>query len=94
MSGPADLIQKVLNCDEETARTVQANLGGVMGHDATRAFIVRAWHLGNTTRVLNGDRDDYLICEGKRQAALFLVACARAGMALELYHDPTEGTEP
>lgn len=86
--GPHSLIKSILQCDEETARDVQRVLGRVMGHEPTRAFLARAWHLSTTTRTVKGTRDDFLINEGKRQAGLFLVACAQSGMTLETYHGP------
>lgn len=89
--GPSALIQSVLNCDDATAQEVQRVLGRVMGHEPTRAFLARAWHLSTTTRTLKGTRDDFLINEGKRQAGLFLVACAQTGMALTTYHAPENG---
>lgn len=89
--GPLGLIKSVLKCDSETAELVMKNLGNVLAHEPTRAFLAMAWHLSTTTRTVQGTRDDVLINEGKRQAGLFLVSCARAGMNLDLYHDKSEG---
>lgn len=84
------LIKAVLGCDDELAATVRKNLGGVLAHRATRAFIAKAWHLTNTTYTVPGpnkraDEKTFYINEGKRMAALFLVTCAEAGMDLDLF---------
>lgn len=89
--GAFGLIKHVLGCDDETARTVMANLGGVLAHKPTRAFLAKTWHLSTTTRQPGQARDDVLINEGKRQAGLFLVACAQGGLNLDTYADTTEG---
>lgn len=89
--GPAGLVKTTLHCDEETAETVVKHLGGLMRHEATKAFIAKMWHLSTTTRTVKGTRDDFLINEGKRQAALFLVACAKSGLDLNSY---SEGKNP
>lgn len=91
--GPSALIRHVLQCDDETAKDVQRVLGRAMGHEPTRAFLARAWHLSTTTRTAKGTRDDFLINEGKRQAALFMVACAQSGMVLETYNGPIQKEE-
>lgn len=91
--GPAGLVKTMLKCDDETAQTVVSNLGGVMNHAPTRAFLSLAWHLSTTTRNPKQTRDDVLINEGKRQAGLFLVACAKRGLDLSTYSAPT-GAKP
>lgn len=83
--GPKGLIKSVLKCNDETAEAVRRNLGGVLNHEPTKAFLAIAWHLGNTT-VTKGGRDrDHLINEGKRMAGLFLVQCAEKGLDLSIY---------
>lgn len=84
---PAALIKAVLGCDDETAVTVQKNLGGIMNHEPTRAFVAKTWHLSVSTRPPKSSRDDVLINEGKRQAGLFLVACNQSGMQLGTYSE-------
>ena len=90
--GPVGLIKSVLKCDDETARTVAKNLAGPLAHEPTRAFLSIAWHLSNTTIPAGGkggDRAVY-INEGKRQAGLFMVACAQQGLDLSTYSEPKE----
>lgn len=83
--GPIGLIKSALKCDDETAEAVRRNLGGVLDHEPTRAFLAITWHLGNTTvPAKGGDRAIY-VNEGKRQAGLFLVACAKSGLNLSNY---------
>lgn len=90
--GPKLLIKSLLNCDDATAEEVRRNLAAPMQHKATRAFIARAWHLANTTIPAGGKGGDRAvhINEGKRQAGLFLVACAGAGLDLTNYTDTEE----
>lgn len=83
--GPVALIRSVLACDDATAHAVAANLGGVLNHEPTRAFLARMCHLSITTKTARAARDDVLVNEGKRQVGLFLVSCNRGGMNLDHY---------
>ncbi|WP_417244340.1 hypothetical protein [Celeribacter sp.] len=90
--GPKGLIKSMLNCDDATAEEVRRTLAIPMEHKPTRAFIARAWHLATTTTPAGGkggDRAVY-INEGKRQAGLFMVACAGSGLDLTNYTDTEE----
>ncbi|ETW10884.1 hypothetical protein ATO8_19844 [Roseivivax marinus] len=92
--GPAALIKATLQCDDATAEEVRRQLAALVQHQATRAFIAKAWHLANTTIPAGGkggDRAVY-INEGKRQAGLFVVACAQGGLDLPNYYDPESDT--
>jgi hypothetical protein len=87
--GAAGLIQSVLKCDDETALAVKNNLGGVLSHQPTRAFIAIAWHLANTTVPTKGTGDKTVyINEGKRMAGLFMVQCAGTGLDLSNFSEP------
>lgn len=90
--GPAALIKSVLQCDDETAKAVQMNLGGVLSHMPTRAFIAIAWHLSNTTVSAGKSPSDksVYVNEGKRMAGLFLVQCAGVGLELSTFSEPEE----
>ncbi len=93
--GPVGLIKSVLKCDDETAQAVKNNLGGVLSHEPTRAFIAIAWHLANTTVTTSkgaSDKEVY-INEGKRMAGLFLVQCAGTGLDLSNFSEPKDKPE-
>lgn len=83
---PVDMVKGTLNVDDATALQVVRNLGAVLSHDPTRAFIARAWHLSTTTIPASGSDRDVFVAEGHRQAGLFLVACAQSGLDLRTYH--------
>lgn len=89
--GPQGLIKSVLKCDDATAQAVRQNLGNVMAHEPTRAFIAMAWHLAHTTVPAKGasERAVY-INEGKRMAGLFLVQCAGTGLDLTNFSIPKD----
>jgi len=89
--GPLGLIKSVLRCDDDTALAVKNNLGGVLSHEPTRAFIAIAWHLANTTATSKGGSDKSVyINEGKRMAGLFLVQCAGRGLDLSTFSEPKD----
>ncbi len=86
-SQPVMAVKLALGCSEEEAKTVVRNIGGLMAHLPTRAFLAKTLHLSNTTRTPKGTRDDFLINEGKRQAGLLIVACAKGGLNLDTYSE-------
>ena len=81
----------VLGCDEEMAEDIRKRLAAVLDHRPTRAFIAKDCHLTTSTFLPNqkgaGKRvsEAVLINEGKRKFALFMVACAEAGLDLDLF---------
>lgn len=89
-------IMAVLNCDEAMAEEVRQRLAALLDHRPTRAFIAKECHLATSTyshiQRGRGKRvsDAVLINEGKRQVALFMVACAEAGLDLDLFSAPKE----